>query len=211
MALLIHHSIAYTPIPFSSSDPHLEVIAANILIDNSSFNVINVYCPPASACAANYTPDIDAVFALAQGDSIVIGDWNCHHEAWFSAPEDRRGEAFAEAIESSDLCILNQDTPTRIPLGINNNQRSSSPDISLISAHLALAVTWAAVVHLNSDHLPIVIAFNDDTPLPRLAKTFATSAKPTGRNSRKKQKSSSLDFRLRRRAPPEKSPFVRLY
>ena len=173
VALLIHHSVSFTPIPFSSSDPHLEVVAANVLINRSPFAVINVYCPPASACAASYLPDISAVLDLAQGDSVVLGDWNAHHEAWFSEPEDRRGEALAEAIENSDLCILNQDSPTRIPLGPNNNQRSTSPDISLISAHLALAVTWLAVVHLSSDHLPIVIAFDDEsTPDPRRAKSF---------------------------------------
>ena len=172
VALLIHHSVSYTPIVFSSNDPHLEVIAANVVINKSTFVVANVYCPPASACAANYLPDIAAVLNLAQGDSIVLGDWNAHHEAWYSEPEDRRGEALAEAIENSDLCILNQDSPTRIPLGNNNNQRSTSPDISLISAHLALAVTWLPIVQLSSDHLPIIIAFDDDTPNPRQAKTF---------------------------------------
>ena len=126
----------------------------------------------ASACAANYDPDFNAVFSIAQGDSLIVGDWNAHHEAWYSEPEDRRGEALAEAIEGSDLCVLNHDTPTRIPLGSNNNQRSSSPDISIISAHLALAVSWSPVVHLSSDHLPIIIALNDDTPVPCQAKTY---------------------------------------
>ena len=177
VALIIHHSVAFNPIDVSIADPHLEVIAASVTINNSSYNVANIYCPPSSACPNNYLPNIDAVFDLAQGDSLILGDWNAHHEAWFSPSEDDRGEALAEAIESSDLCVLNQDEPTRIPLGAANGQRPTSPDVSLISAHLSLAVTWTAHVHLASDHLPLTIAFRGDVPNPRQARTYVNFRK----------------------------------
>ena len=172
VALLFHHSVAFTPVDINFVDPHLEAIAASVSINNSNYNVANIYCPPSSACPSNYIPNFDAVLDLAQGDSLILGDWNAHHGAWFSPSEDDRGEALAEAIENSDLCVLNLDQPTRLPLGAGNNQRPTSPDVSLISAHLALAVTWSAHVHLASDHLPITIAFNDDVPNPRLARSF---------------------------------------
>ena len=172
VALLIHHSVAFTPIDVSFNDPHLEVIAASVSINNSNYNVINTYCPPSSACPSTYVPNLDAVINLAQGDSLILGDWNAHHGAWHSPSEDDRGEALAEAIENSDLCVLNHDQPTRLPLGAGNNQRPTSPDVSLISAHLALAVTWSTHIHLASDHLPITIAFDDDVPNPRLTRSF---------------------------------------
>ena len=172
VALLVHHSVPFSPIDLSIADPHLEAIAASVTINNTSYNVVNVYCPPSSACPSNYTPNFDAIFDLAQGDSLILGDWNAHHEAWFSPIEDDRGETLAETIETSDLCVLNQDEPTRIPLGAANSQRPTSPDVSLISAHLSLAVSWTAHIHLASDHLPLTIAFHDDVPNPRLTRTY---------------------------------------
>ena len=62
--------------------------------------------------------------------------------------------------------------PTRIPQGAINNQRPSSPDISLISAHLALAVAWSVETKLLSDHLPIAVGFNEDSPCPNRNQTF---------------------------------------
>ena len=98
---------------------------------------------------------------------MILGDWNAHHSAWHSPWDDNRGDKIADVIENSDLCVLNEDSHTRLPTGANNNQRASSPDVSLISAHLALSVDWSVSLDLTSDHLPIVISFDDDTPLPR--------------------------------------------
>ena len=82
---------------------------------------------------------------------------------------DDQGEHLASEIENSDLSILNQDLPTRLT---GKNQRATSPDISLILAHLALAVSWTTDVKLSSDHLPITISFVDDHPNPHLTRTF---------------------------------------
>jgi hypothetical protein len=59
-------------------------------------------------------------------------------------------------------------THTRSP----SNGNPTSPDISLISIHLALSVVWTADVALNSDHLPISISFLDDQAPPCSAKTY---------------------------------------
>jgi hypothetical protein len=71
-------------------------------------------------------------------------------------------------IEDSNHIIFNLDSHTRRPL----NGSSNPPDVSLISSHLALSVSWSTEVTLNSDHLPIGVTFTDDQPPPRTAKTF---------------------------------------
>jgi hypothetical protein len=59
--------------------------------------------------------------------------------------------------------------PTRLP----NHGSPSSPDVSVASAHLALACTWSTHLKLNSDHLLITITFpSDDIPSPRKAKSY---------------------------------------
>jgi hypothetical protein len=63
---------------------------------------------------------------------------------------------------------LNDDSPTRFP----SNGSPSSPDISLVSSHLALSTTWCTRISLNSDHLPICISFEDDQPPPRQTQSY---------------------------------------
>jgi hypothetical protein len=79
-----------------------------------------------------------------------------------------RGDAFIEEIENSDLCVLNSDTPTRLPSqGIPN-----SPDLTLISAHLAFSAVWCTQVKLNSNHLPITIDVGREQNPKRTTKTY---------------------------------------
>ena len=86
-----------------------------------------------------------------------MGDLNAHDETWFSATTcDRgrqRGSTIVDCINNSNLVTLNQPLATRLP----SHGNPSSPDISLISAHLAAEAVWLTHVRLNSDHLPITI------------------------------------------------------
>ena len=171
VAILIHHSVSFTPIDtsFAANDPHLELIAVNAKINNAEIKIFNVYCPPSSSCGRGYFPDISTLFNNADGDALILGDWNGHDSAWFSPIDDDRGDHLVSEIEMSNFVILNQDSPTRLP---GSNQRSTSPDISLILAHLALAVNWSVDTKLSSDHLPISISFVDDQPNPRVSRSF---------------------------------------
>ncbi|XP_018025319.1 uncharacterized protein LOC108680902 [Hyalella azteca] len=67
-----------------------------------------------------------------------------------------RGAALLNQIDSSQLVLLNQDIPTRLP----SQGAPSSPDLTLISPHLALDAVWTPLAHLNSDHLPISISLD---------------------------------------------------
>lgn len=69
----------------------------------------------------------------------------------------------ADSVENSPLIILNEDSPTRLP----SNGSTTSPDILLASAHIALASAWSTKVRLNSDHLPIVISLPCDQAPPK--------------------------------------------
>jgi hypothetical protein len=115
-----------------------------------------------------YSPDLSKILA-SDGDFLILGDLYAHHPGWHSSLNDERGDSISEQIDNSNFFILNKDTATRFP----PNGNTSSPDVSLISAHLALSVCWLTDVALNSDHLPISITYvDDDQPLPRTAKTY---------------------------------------
>ena len=93
-------------------------------------------------------PDISA---LLQGNNrLVLGDFNAHHELWFSLlGNDHRGIALAEQIDNSTFCTVNEDGPTRIMDGCH-----SSPDISIAFRGLINDVIWQPVIALSSDHIP---------------------------------------------------------
>ena len=165
LAFLIHDSIPYTELPLDPSDHFLEAQGITITIRNSPLNILNLYLPPASSCPGHVlSEDTLSPLFLTDADTLVMGDLNAHSEAWFSRTScDRaaaRGETVADTIDCSTLVVLNGPVPTH-PL-----PTPSSPDISLISAHLATAVEWKAHFKLNSDHLPITVSFIEDSPPP---------------------------------------------
>ena len=171
IAILVHHSVCYTPIDTSTitqGDNTMEILGISASVNKSPMNIFNVYLPPASSCPPLYKPDLEPLLRFSDCDTIIMGDLNAHHGSWYASSTCSRGEIFSDSIENSALCVLNTDTPTRLP----NNGNPNSPDLTLISAHLALPALWTTHVKLNSDHLPITIDLGDDSPPARSARTY---------------------------------------
>ena len=95
-------------------------------------------------------------------DTIILGDFNAHHSAWYSSSTDTRGNILDSMIYGS----LNWDSPTRLP----TNANQSSPDASLASVSLITSTNWQTkTTNLDSDHLPIIISLRMDptiNPIP---------------------------------------------
>jgi hypothetical protein len=122
-----------------------------------------------------YRLDLTALLNHSDEDTLVMGNFNAHHEAWDSTLSDSRGETISDAIVLSPLVILNNpDVPTRLP----RNVAPSSPDLAVASAHIALASTWSMHIRLNSNHLPMTIALPCElAQSPRTAKTYTNFKK----------------------------------
>ena len=140
-------------------------------MDGSLLRIVNTYIPPASSCPTGYSPTFDDL-GNARGDYLLVGDVNAHHPSWYSRTEDdraaERGESLDAAVSATELCFLNEDTPTRLP----SSGPPSSPDITLISGHLLLDSTWSTQTTLGSDHLPIMIKLPGLTAAPRRARSY---------------------------------------
>ena len=159
---MVHHSLSYKEVDLTSlftTDPHLEHQAVAIDVDGAELRVVNIYIPPTSSCQSNYSPDLTGLFSFT-GDTLVGGDFNAHDPAWYSTTSDARaatrGATIADMCIDSQMQFLNTDTPTRVPTG----GPSTSPDITIASAHLATGARWDPMTTLNSDHLPIIIGLN---------------------------------------------------
>ena len=159
LAFLVHESVKFqvdqTP-PILENDKHLE--SQTILIPGKTDNlkIRNVYIPPVSSCTPQYTPPLSHLFDNLNDTSYVLGDLNCHHEAWLTeATSDHRGRLLVDEISGLNFGILNEDLPTRLA-----GQTSSSPDVSLASSNIIPITNWSVEVKLSSDHLPITLTLS---------------------------------------------------
>ena len=172
LAILVHHDVEFAPFDVSNlNDGVIEIQAVKLYLRNHPLCFYNIYVPPASSCPPNYSPNFEDIFDSADGDAIFVGDFNAHHSAWHSTSDDVRGEALVDAVDGSDYAFINLDAPTRLP----SAGTSSSPDVSIASAHFAQHLQWSVPVSdnvnfssspLNSDHLPILISLSDPNHLP---------------------------------------------
>ena len=103
------------------------------------------------SCAQGFIPNISSL--LPATEALVLGDFNAHDALWHSNIQDNRGQLIADEIGNSNLAVLNENTPTRLP----SNGQATSPDISLSSISLITNTEWETVTSLGSDHLPIII------------------------------------------------------
>jgi exonuclease III len=109
--------------------------------DGGQIHIHNVYNPPPQAPYVEATrlptnstlPKLDSALLRTQGQTtIVVGDFNAHHETW-NGDENRRSDQSARALIDITTrreleLLLEQGTPTRRPQG--NEQRSTTIDLA---------------------------------------------------------------------------------
>jgi exonuclease III len=92
LAFLVHQSVTYSPVNTSAViGSHTECQAIKVSLNNSDLTIFNIYVPLVSSCPTGYKLDLDPVFRHSDGDVLVCGDVNAHHEGWDSSLTDPRG------------------------------------------------------------------------------------------------------------------------
>ena len=157
LAFLIHKDISFNLVPTPQShdrDQHLESLTINLPSkDNNNLFIRNIYIPPQSSCHQQYSPPFNHLFDNLGPSSLILGDFNAHHELWHSqATADIRGRLFVDSLSSLDYGVINEDLPTRV-----HNNSTTSPDISIASSDLIPTTNWTTETKMSSDHLPILI------------------------------------------------------
>ena len=141
------------------ADPHLEQQGILITMPNrQQLHIHNIYIPPRISCSAGHNASIAHLLSNKEM-SLIVGDINAHHSRWdTNTNEEERCEQLADEIDAADYTILSEIEATRQP----TNGRSTSPDISLASNHIALLSDWSVSTSLVSNHLPILITINSE-------------------------------------------------
>jgi hypothetical protein len=150
LAYYVHSSMDFIPGPQPQNDNVTEAQSFKV----GNINITNLYIPPVTSCPNNYTPSLTPY--LQTRDSLVLGDINGHDPLWNSSIQDNRGSIFSDEISQSNLGVLNEEQPTRLP----THGQPTSPDISLASLSLLPNIKWEVKKSLGSDHLPIIITIS---------------------------------------------------
>jgi hypothetical protein len=79
VAILIHHSVNFSPIDVSAitqGDGVMELLGVSASINGSPINIFNLYVPPASSCPPAYKLDLNPLLSFSDNDTIIMGDMN---------------------------------------------------------------------------------------------------------------------------------------
>ena len=143
---LVHHSITYeelhdTVLP---GDNVTELQSIKVIVNGAHLIMRNIYIPPSSSCLMGYLPDFETLFSPTE-DMLIMGVFNAHDNLWYSSTTDTaaadRGAKVVEALGSSSLMVLNQDSPTRVP----SSGPNSSPDLTVTNSHMGLNANWQTI------------------------------------------------------------------
>jgi len=94
--------------------------------------------------------------------SLIIGDFNAHHQVWGDARIDGQGEAIVRACDAHNLIILNDGLPTFIS---SSGHASTTIDLSIASRNFGLLVSVSTFQDLHdNDYFPISISIACTSP-----------------------------------------------
>ena len=176
LASIIHECIEFRIIP-QYSDEVLETQGIKVKFGNLELKIFNFYLPPKSSCPPDYQETLRSL--LSHNNALLLGDVNAHDPTWFSTIADTRGSKLAADIDESEMGIVNENCPTRLP----SNQQQTSPDVSLVTKSLLTSCDWSTEIGLRSDHLPILISISSSSflePIPAPSALSSTSPNLTG-------------------------------
>ncbi|KAL8625478.1 hypothetical protein ACOMHN_018623 [Nucella lapillus] len=126
--------------------------ACEVIMQNGSrLSLVNIYYPE----SCNHA-DLAWLQNLDAAHWVMVGDFNAHHSWWGGdgSITDAAGRQLAEKIMTSDLCLLNDGTHTRVPDRADHG--ATAIDLTLVSSSLYGEAEWETSSELwGSDHLPI--------------------------------------------------------
>jgi exonuclease III len=148
VSLLIHKTIPHTPINLITTLP---AVAAQITL-HTTISVCAIYLSPTSSWT--YT-DLLSIINQLPPPLILTGDFNAHHTLWGNTRNDQKGIQIEHLLTNTNLCLLNDKTPTYLH---PTSGSTSSIDLSLISPSIFQNYSFTVISDAHgSDHHPILL------------------------------------------------------
>lgn len=153
VAIITHKSIQCSPSIVNLNNLGIEALHLRLFNCGYLENIISIYCP---SSVHTQQSDWEQLFSHCTSKTLIAGDFNGHHNNW-SYKTDIRGTQLVDSALEYGFTALNDGASTRIKL-VNGNLQQSSPDVTFISADVAVRFDWQVLnENLGSDHLIIKI------------------------------------------------------
>ncbi|KAJ3649664.1 hypothetical protein Zmor_021391 [Zophobas morio] len=137
---------------------HLEVIAANVLIAQTSLTVICHYNPPTEKISSRLLQYVSQL-----PNAFLIGDLNCRHTDFGDNSTNSNGRKLVNHLINHSIIRLENRQPTLI-----NHHGESIPDHTIISENLIPKFNPSCQIGttVTSDHLPLTAPLLLPAPPP---------------------------------------------
>ncbi|XP_034936031.1 uncharacterized protein [Chelonus insularis] len=156
VAILVRNNIKYKrKHGLYNCNNNIELCAIELFTCEGPFLVVSCYRPP----DRNMTKDQWVRFLNQfSGNFLVTGDFNAHHQVWGSDANSIEGTKLFEAIEESEVGLLNGAVKTFYS---RQYRTESALDLSFASCGLLSLFEWKVSRDTwGSDHFPIFIDFD---------------------------------------------------
>ena len=104
---------------------------------------------------------------------IIVGDVNAHSLLWDNSMagknSDRRARMIEDWMTDKNMVVMNDGSSTHIS---RSSGSQTAPDVTLAHAALADRITWRTLQGIGSDHIPILITYQDHIPKVNSKPTF---------------------------------------
>ena len=136
----------------------LQATAVRIAL-HRSITLCSIYIPRASHVSLQELIDlVDQLPPLA----VLMGDFNAHSPLWGNSSLDSRGKIVEDLMAATNLCIINDKTPTYIHPATGSK---TSIDLTMVDPSLVLDFSWSVYDDLSgSDYSPIIMKSSKTLP-----------------------------------------------
>lgn len=156
VALLISKQLAYSSVTLNDCTFNRGIEVCGVHLDALDINIISVYRPNSVRTSRT---DWRTLFSHFSGRTIFSGDFNAAHKMWGSPRDDSLGNLLVDILESQNLIIMNDGSPTRVQ---RPTQNKSAVDLSIVTSDLVDRLSWSVSGEtLGSDHYVIKLCLNE--------------------------------------------------
>lgn len=142
-----HHSMY---LPYMNN---LEIVGVKFVLNSQDIVLYSAYHAPRHKFSKTY---LETLF-VPNVPTILLGDLNCKHVAWGCNKNNPNGRRLLSALHEFNLTISAPEEPTHYPTNLN-----ATPDVLDIGIFQSFPLPSQvnALAELDSDHLPVILAFN---------------------------------------------------
>ena len=138
--------------------------------DDERLRITNLYVPPVRTNASRGTitqagDPFDASKWPAHSDDLILGDINAHSSLWddnWDGQPDARGKIIEEWMANTNMAFLNDGSPTHTN---RTTGKRTAPDMAFAHPSMLDKMSWEVRNDFSSDHLPIIISYDDTMPM----------------------------------------------